>query len=111
LFAREHTTAVFGQRTQQVELDGGQLDGIIIDRNLASPNVYTQMTKVQHASIPARTCPRLDAPQRRLDARRQLARAERLGDVIVCAHRQADDLIGLFGTGSQHDHVHVRFAP
>ena len=46
--------------------------------------------------------------QHRLDARHQLARAERLGQVVVGADREADDLVDLLGAGGQHQDVGVR---
>ena len=44
------------------------------------------------------------AAQDRLDARQQLARAERLGQVVVGAHLQADDAVGLLAARGEHDH-------
>src|SRR5206468_1192028 len=47
---------------------------------------------------------RLAAPaQDRLAAQDQLARAERLGDVVVGAHLQAADPVFLAGLGGEHD--------
>ena len=43
------------------------------------------------------------APQHRLDARQELARIERLGQIIVGADLEADDAIGLLGHGGQED--------
>ena len=43
------------------------------------------------------------AAQDDLDARQQFARAERLGQVVVGAHLQADDAIGFLAARGQHD--------
>ena len=42
-------------------------------------------------------------PQHRLDPRLQLARGERLGDVVVDPGLEARDLVGLVGARGQHD--------
>ena len=45
--------------------------------------------------------------QQRAGARHQLADAERLGQVIVGAALEADDLVGLVATRGQHQNRHV----
>jgi hypothetical protein len=45
----------------------------------------------------------VDPPEHRSDAREQLAGAERLDDVIVCAELQADHSICFLAAGRQHD--------
>ena len=54
---------------------------------------------------------RLYPPQHRAGAGHQLAWAERLGDVIVGAQLQPDQLVGLLDASGQHDDRHVRRAP
>ena len=44
------------------------------------------------------------APQNGLDARRQLARVEGLGKIIVGAQLEADDAIHVFAARGQHQH-------
>ena len=46
------------------------------------------------------------AAQHRVDARDELARIERLGEVVVGAHFQADDAIDVLALGRQHDDRH-----
>ena len=43
------------------------------------------------------------APQRRLHARAELAHRERLGDVVVGAQLEPEDLVDLLGLGGEHD--------
>jgi hypothetical protein len=51
------------------------------------------------------------AAQVGLDARHQLARRERLGDVVVGAELQAEDLVELLPAGGQHDDRDVALGP
>ena len=46
--------------------------------------------------------------QQRLDARLQLAHAERLGEVVVAADLQSDDLVELGVAGRQEQHRNAR---
>ncbi len=46
------------------------------------------------------------AAQHRVDARDELARIERLGQVVVGAHLEADDAIDVLALGRQHDDRH-----
>ncbi len=41
-----------------------------------------------------------------MDSRHQLAGVERLGEVVVGAHLEADDAIDVVAFGGQHDHRH-----
>ena len=50
----------------------------------------------------------LGPPEERPDPGRQLAQAERLGDVVVGAELQPDDLVELGVLGRQHDDRHAR---
>ena len=51
---------------------------------------------------------RARAPQNALDAREQLARIERLGQIVVGAHFQADDAIGFLAARGEHDDRNLR---
>ena len=53
----------------------------------------------------------LGAPELGPDAGGQLAQAERLGDVVVGAELEADDLVELRVLGRQHQDRHARFGP
>ncbi len=44
-----------------------------------------------------------DTPEVRVDAREQLAHRERLGDVVVRADLEAEELVPLLDAGRQHD--------
>ena len=62
--------------------------------SVTSPTVTTR----QHVLLA-----RLDAAEHGMDARRQLARVEGLGQIVVGANLQADDAIDVFAAGSQQD--------
>ena len=49
----------------------------------------------------------LDAPKDGAEAREQLARRERLGDVVVGAELETDDAVGLVALRGEHEHGHV----
>jgi hypothetical protein len=49
-------------------------------------------------------------PQHALDPGEQLARAEGLGEIVVGAHLQSDDAVGLLAARGEHDDRHVRAA-
>jgi hypothetical protein len=51
------------------------------------------------------------APQRRLHARAELAHRERLGDVVVGAELEPEDLVDLLGLGREHDDRDRRAGP
>ena len=53
----------------------------------------------------------VDAAQDRPDPGDELARAERLGQVVVGAELEAEQLVQLVVAGGEHDHRQVRVAP
>jgi hypothetical protein len=53
----------------------------------------------------------LRTAQHRAHPCHEFLRAERLGDVVVGAQLEADQLVGLVGAGGQHDDRHRRLAP
>ena len=50
---------------------------------------------------------RLRPPQHRFHSRHELSRAERLDHVVVGAHLQSDDAVGLLAARGEHDDRHV----
>ena len=92
---------------QQVELARGQRS---VSRR---PSVTSAPAAVDHEVAVdehgrAGRCRRLPAaPQDRVDAQHQLARAEGLGDVVVGADLQADDPVLLAAERGEHDDGHV----
>src|SRR6266511_981814 len=103
--AAPHQPRVLGERVEQVELQAGQLDRLAGEADLPGGRVDQEVAEAPrgHRLLPAGTGPSTQGP----DACHQLAGRERLGDVVVGAGRQADDLVGLLGPGGQHHHVGV----
>ena len=56
----------------------------------------------QHHRLRGGARPALDPPEQRVDPGHELTGAERLGEVVVGAHGQADDEVGLRIPGGQH---------
>ena len=62
----------------------------------------------QGAALELRLVAGLGPPQHGTDAGQQLARVERLGDVVVRAQLESDDLVGVVPAGGDHDQGRVR---
>ena len=105
--AREHDARVLHEEGKEVELGGAQIDGRAGNEDL--PARLAQLHVGELEVIGARSCGA--APQHRLDARRHLARAERLGYVVVGAELEAGDAVGLFVARRQHDDREARAGP
>src|SRR5581483_11992149 len=102
LLAREHAARMPREVIQQVELARRQLDAParVLDR--ARARVDAQVREAQRLAVSLLA--RARAAQHRRDARGQLARAERLRDVVVRADAEADELVHLLAAGREHDH-------
>ncbi|AGS33896.1 prephenate dehydrogenase [Corynebacterium maris DSM 45190] len=108
LAAGEHPAGVAHQVLEQVELlerHGHRLpadgDGVALDVHAHAPALEDLVVLDDLFLLAA-------AAQDRADAGDELAGGVRLGDVVVGAEFQADDLVDLRVTGGDHDHRHVR---
>src|SRR3954453_715438 len=109
LIAGQHQAAVIEQLPQQVELLWSELHLVAADCDLASPGVDLDGAVFHHGlGRPAALLGLGGAAQDRLDASDQLARVERLGQVVVGAHLEPDDLVDVVVAGGQHQDWHVR---
>ncbi len=98
------------EQVQQIELDLGELEDRPGLRHLPYLQVDAQLAVLADgfaadAGAGARAAPH------RLDARRELTRRERLGDVVVGAHGEPDHLVQLVGASGDHDDVGVGELP
>jgi hypothetical protein len=106
LVAREDAPGRLEERHQQRVLAVGELDVATVGRaQLAGAGVQLPAPEAEgaHRLAAARGALLLGAPQDRLDARQQLALAERLGDVVVGAQLQAHDAVHLFLASGEDD--------
>ena len=91
-----------GQEVEQVELLGGQVDRLAVALDGPAARVDPQLAEAHHVAGQRRGGG-LGPPQHGLDARDQLAGAERLGQVVVGAEPEPEDLVALLALGRQHD--------
>ena len=92
---------------EEVELLRGQRDEAAVDVDLAGHRVDAQRAVLDDASDAVGGGRRRRAPQHVAHPRRQLARRERLDDVVVGAELEADDAVDLVGAGGEQDHRDV----
>ena len=85
--------------------------GFAVDRHDVPLDVHAHRAGLQHAVADAGVVGVGAAAQHRPDAGDQLARRVRLGDVVVGAELQPDDLVDLAVARGHHDHRHARPRP
>ena len=89
-----------GEGGEQLELGGGDLEQRVRDANLVAIAIDLDGTDREHRARFGDLAG--GATQHGSDARHQLARRERLGEVIVGAEIQAEDAIGFHAARRQH---------
>ncbi len=99
LVAGKDAAGVARQRAKQLVLVGGEGLALAIHRHLAGGQVDHQA-----AALETRRLAGLGPPQHRADARQELARIEGLGEIVVGAQLQPDDLVGVVAARRHHDH-------
>src|SRR6266542_3171178 len=106
LVARQHQPAVVEQLPEQVELLRRELHFLVADAYLAATCVDDQIAVPdlgRRQILAVRRRPAQDG----LHARDELTRIERLGEVIVRSHLEADDLVDVLVACSQHEDRYV----
>ena len=106
LVARERLAGVGQEEAQQVELARGEREPTAAEGGGVLGRVHDQVAVGDGASDAA-TGPLPGPPQDRVDPEHELARAERLGHVVVGAALEPDHPVGLGAEGGQHDHRQV----
>ena len=101
VLARDDTPGCREQHVQQIEFDRRELDGAasfmtvrVAGSSVTSPTVTARLLVL---------LARLDAAENGVNARCQLARVERLGQVVIGADLQADNAIDVFAAGGEQD--------
>ena len=100
LLAAEDEAAVFGEGEEKVKFLRAQADGPGRKAHFPSGGVDEQVTDVDWFSRIRSLS--FAAPQNRFDARNKFAWVERLGQVIIRAELEAEDLINIFVAGGEH---------
>src|SRR4051794_8304038 len=106
LVAGEHEAAMVEQLPEEVELLRRELHLVVADAHLAPPGVDVQVAVLDDGALPLAPIGRR-AAQDRPDARHELARVERLREVVVRADLEADDLVDVLVACGQHEDRHV----
>src|SRR6266567_4798947 len=104
LGAGQHALRVGGEHCDEVELGHGERDLLVADPHASRRVVDLHRSDREQALRTRARRGERRAPQMRVDASSQDARVERLGDVVVRADLEADDLIHLVGAPREHDH-------
>ena len=101
LVSREHETVVVEQLPEEVELLGRELHVVPVDLHLAAAGVDEQLPVTDLRRL--RLLPlRRRAAEDRLHAGDELARVERLRQVVVGADLEPDDLVDVLVASRQH---------
>ena len=95
LVAGEHLARVAEQEREQLERLGLERHGVAVAQHAVAGEVDLDPAEVDERRRVAPAARLLGPPEDRPDPRRQLAQAERLGDVVVGAELEADDLVDL----------------
>ena len=97
--AAEYPLGVGHEKMQQPVFGGAERDLALARADPMTGVIELQALDLHHVGRARRR----GSPQHRLDAGQQLARRERLGDVVVGAALEAADLVLLLGSGGEHD--------
>ena len=105
LHARIYATGITRKRGEQLELACRQVYLLAGDHDLVPRHVNGQLAELQHLAL--RLAIGMHAAQKGAGAGYQLARAERLHQVVVGAKLKADDAIFHFALCRKHDNGHI----
>ena len=100
----EHRALVLGERREQLELLGAELELLTVQRHLAAGAVDAEavdLDDVRDLPLPLATA------EDGFHSRHELARIEGLGHVVVGADLEADDAVDVVTAGGEDDHRHV----
>src|SRR3954452_15114936 len=107
LVAGEDVAGVRGEEPEQLELLRRELDGVAVATRLATAAVELDLAEDDRL---ARRRVSVAAPENRAHTRRELARRERLSDVVVGPELEPDDAVGFLAAGGEQDHGQARAA-
>src|SRR4051794_870751 len=101
--AREHPAGAARHRAEDLELDERGLDELAAQLHRALGRIDPQAGGIDRRLGLAVAGRHAGAPQRGLHARAELPHRERLGDVVVGAELEPEDLVDLLALGAEHD--------
>jgi hypothetical protein len=90
---------VFGKSEQQVKFLDTQVDASRVDAPFSSAGVDRQIAKPDRCRVIRLT---FETLQNGFDAGHQLARVERLGQMIICTEFETHNLVDMLIPGSEH---------
>jgi hypothetical protein len=99
LGARIDAPGMRHEEVQQPELGGRKVEALLARAHAVARRVQAQAVDLDRVAGKLRRAP----PQDRLDARGELLRRERLGEVVVGARLEAGDLVVLHGARGEHE--------
>src|SRR4051812_45305983 len=99
VLAAERAAARLQEKPQHLELLRADLHRLVATHHRLAVQVHLHLAELHHRVL-LRT--RRAAAQERVHPREQLAEAEGLGEVVVGAHAQAEDLVRLHALGGEH---------
>ena len=100
-----HATRMTGERGEELELGGGEVDLFALDQDLVAGDIDHQVTEVEHLDL--RLIGLMGATEQRAHASNELTRGERLDEVVVGTELEADDAILDLALCGEHDDRHI----
>src|SRR5919204_2491975 len=98
--AREDASGALGERHEEIELERREAALRAVEPHAARVAIDLQPAVAQHARLRRA----IGAPQERLQAGEQLARLERLWQIVVGADLEADDAVHRLAARREHEH-------
>ena len=95
-----------GKRGEQLELGSRQIDFLALDQNLVAGDVDDQITEVEH--LDGGLIGLMGTTEQGANAGDELARRERLDEIIVGTELEADNTVLDLALGRQHDNGDIR---
>ena len=95
---------------EQVELLRRELEVLLTDAGLATARIDLEVAVLDHGAFEVASF-QAGAPKDRFHARDELTRIERLGQIVVGAHLEPDDLVDVLVAGGEHEDQDVGRLP
>ena len=100
---RQHFAHIMRQHTQQLVLDGGQMQFILAQPDAPGREVDLQRTIDKNRAVDAVRSKQIQSALCHTQSCQQFIYGKRLRQIIICAVVKGFDLIGIFAPGTQDD--------